>query len=78
MSKSLDDILRNKGDLKPRQVEKIFNANGWYIVRTNNHNIYKKEGRSELVIAPTGKHFVILARDAVWQCKGNCGMMKIV
>lgn len=28
MSKSLDDILRNKGDLKPRQVEKIFNANG--------------------------------------------------
>ena len=49
MSKSLDDILRNKGDLKPRQVEKIFNANGWYIVRTNNHNIYKKEGRSELV-----------------------------
>lgn len=54
MSKSLDDILRNKGDLKPRQVEKIFNANGWYIVRTNNHNIYKKEGRSELVIAPIG------------------------
>lgn len=54
MSKSLDDILRNKGDLKPRQVEKIFNANGWHIVRTNNHNIYKKEGRSELVIAPIG------------------------
>ena len=26
MSKTLDDVLKNKGDLKPRQVEKIFNV----------------------------------------------------
>lgn len=70
MSKSLDDILRNKGDLKPRQVEKIFNANGWYIGRTNNHNIYKKEGRSELVIAPIGNMNWKTFRDT---CK-RCGM----
>ena len=68
MSKTLDDVLKNKGDLKPRQVEKIFNANGWHIVRTNNHNIYKKKGRSELIIAPTGNMNSKSFRDTWKRC----------
>lgn len=54
MSKKHNNIIQNKGDLKPREVEKVFNANGWHIVRSKKHDIYQKNGVPGSIPAPRG------------------------
>lgn len=51
----MSNILKNKGDKSPAEVDRLLRSQGWTIVRSNKHNVYSKTGVEKKFIVPRHK-----------------------